>query len=326
MIYLLCIVGAILAVGLSGFYSGSETGLYCLNRLRLKLRADQGDRHARRLAHIVADEHNALTTLLIGTNVSNYLATVAVAYLLTRAAGTGPGRSEIYTTLIVTPAIFVFGELVPKNLFQRHADQLMYLGSAMFRVSVVLCALPAAILGWISKPITALVDPAGLSTSADPRSNIATLLQEAMAGDDAPGRQSELIDRVLSLPRVALHQVMVPRNRVVSIQAGADLKQFLSLVRKHECSRLPVYEDNPRRIVGYVHVHALLADQEWEQVGDHLRKIVSLDAHESVASAIVKLQTSRETLGAVTDRNGYLLGVVTRKDLLEELTGELHEW
>jgi putative hemolysin len=227
---------------------------------------------------------------------------------------------------LVTPLVFVFGEVVPKNLFQRHADRLMYTGSTLFHASSVLFAPLATLLSWVLRPLRPLVSPAGLGPAADPRSNVAVLLREAVAMEDTQGRQSELIDRVLGLPGVALHQVMVPRNRVVSIRSDADRRRFFSVVRKAEYSRILVYDKEPRRIVGYVQVHALLGHDDWHRVGERLRSIVRLDAHESVATAIVKLQAAREAVAAVVDRSGHLLGLVTMKDLIEELTGELHEW
>ena len=326
MMEALCILGILLAVALSGFFSGSETGLYCMNRLRLRLDVDQGSLPAARLDRLVGDEQSALSTLLVGTNLSNYLATVFVAYLLTQSAGLEPGVSEIYTTMIVTPVVFVFGEVVPKNLFQRNADRLMRLGSRLFGLFAILLRLPVMVLNLVSRPILALVCPAGFTRSGDPRRRIALLLQDAIAAEDSPDEHAEFVDRVLLLSSVTLHQVMVPRNRVLAMRADADRAEGLSLIRKHPYSRFPVFDSNPRRIVGYVQADTLLADEQWVHVREHLRRVISIPAHDSVASAIVRLQAARETMAIVVDRGGYLLGLVTLKDLLEELIGELPEW
>lgn len=322
----LCLLGALLAIVASGFYSGSETGLYCLNRLSLRVDADRGDAAAQRLRRVVRSEQRALSTVLVGTNVSNYLATMFVAMLLGSVWGIAGGASELYTTAIVTPVIFVFGEVVPKILYQRHADQWMRSGSQVLAGSHWLFRWPVAVLNRIAKPVLKLVDPVGIAETSDPRRRMALLLQDALARDEDAGEQLAFVDRVLGLSSVALHQVMAPRNRVVSMRADADRKYLLSLVRKHPHSRFPVYEDHPRRVIGYVPVHNLLADTDWTCVGERVRRLETLEAHESVASAIVRLQAARENIAAVVDRQGLLVGLVTLKDLLEELTGELHDW
>jgi putative hemolysin len=263
---------------------------------------------------------------LIGTVGANYLVTVAVAYLLTHAVGVGGGLSEVYTTLLVTPVVFVFGEVVPKNLFQRDPDRLMFASSRLLYWAAWALRWPVAAVTWLARSLLALFDPAGVARPADARANIARLLHESVAAEDTVGHHSELIDRVLKLSGVVVRQVMVPQGRVACISAAAGRKALQALARQTSHSRLPVFEDQPRRITGYVKVHRLLADGDWTWVRDRARPIVSLSGTESVASAIVILQTSRETISVVTDRAGLMIGLVTLKDLLEELTGELHDW
>jgi CBS domain containing-hemolysin-like protein len=79
-------------------------------------------------------------------------------------------------------------------------------------------------------------------------------------------------------------------------------------------------------VLGYVSIDELLVDQAWTQVGERARPILRLTPHDSVAAALIALQRGGETLAAVENRHGHLLGLVTLKDLVEELTGELQEW
>jgi len=320
------ILGVLLAVFMSGFFSGTETGLYCVDRLRLRVDAQRGDRRATRLARLVDHQRDALATLLVGNNLANYVATALVAQALISATDISTGASELYTAAIVTPIIFVFGEIIPKTLFQRHADTLMRSSSGLLTLSRTIFHLPVLGLARISQPIIRLLDPRGLSDAPDARSRVVVLLQEALASADATGDHRAFVDRVLGLSQVAIHQIMVPRNRVVSLRADATRADLEALVRKHAHSRLLIHDRSPRRATGYITVHELLADTKWTQVGQRAQRVCELAAHDSVAAALVRLQRERETLAAVVDRGGNLLGLVTRKDLLEELTGELPEW
>ena len=135
-----------------------------------------------------------------------------------------------------------------------------------------------------------------------------------------------MVDRALTLADTSVHTVMTPRNRVVSIAAAAGRDKLLSLARTKQYSLLPVFKHHPRRIVGIVEVPRLLDDDTWQTVGEQMMPFIRLDPHESVASALIRLQQERARMAVVVDRGGYLLGIVTLKDLLEELVGELSAW
>lgn len=323
---LLCIAGALLGVGLSAFFSGSETGLYCVDRLRVRVEAQRGDRRAAGIARLIDDHRAMLATLLVGNNIANYLTTALVAHALVAAAGASASASELYTTAIVTPVLFVFGEVVPKTMYQRHANRFMRVTAPFLLAVRLLLRLPVALINLLTQPVIRWVDPAGLSEVPDARSRVLVLLQDALATADTTGDHRAFVDRVLGLSQVAVHQVMVPRNRVIGLRVDATRRELEALARRHPHSRVLVYERSLRRVLGFVAVHELLAERDWTQVGERMQRVTELAAHDSVATALVHLQRERQAIAAVVDRGGLLLGLVTRKDLLEELTGELPEW
>lgn len=124
----------IACMALSALLSGMETGLYVLNKIRLDLRAEAGSRRARILRDLLSNPGDLLATLLVGNNIANYGATFAVSamYLL---SGAGGGKAEFYTLATVTPLLFVMCESIPKSVFQRLAETLVY------RLAVLLSAI-----------------------------------------------------------------------------------------------------------------------------------------------------------------------------------------
>src|SRR3990172_2517338 len=125
------LVGGAVLVGLLGaaFFCGCETGLYCVNRLRVQLGVQERDSKLLRLSSLLENEQEALSVTLIGTNLMEYVATTAVAFLFADVLHWSGADTELYTVLLVTPVVFVFCEVVPKNLFQLHADRMMPRGS-----------------------------------------------------------------------------------------------------------------------------------------------------------------------------------------------------
>jgi len=310
---------------LSGFFSGAETGLYRLNRLRLELGVREKKTRAIRLSQLLEDEPGALSVALIGTNIANYITTSAVAYGLADLVGVRATTTELYTVALVTPVVFVFGEMVPKNLFRLHADLLMLRGSALLAWSDRLIRMTGLV--WL---LTRLAGAAGrfVGSSAvrgvlTPKWRIATMLQEALADSLHFEEHSDLIERVCRLSEIPVLSVMVPRNRVRVIAADADRRELIRIARRTRHGRLPVYESSPHRIVGIVKVDALLVDDRWKSVSERMRRVITLTPHDTVADAMTRLQQAKRGMAVVTDRGGQMLGIVTLKDLLQEAVGEL---
>lgn len=322
------LITGIAAVGLflSAFFSGAETGLYRINRVRLHLGVQKREPHALRLASVLDDEPRALSVTLVGTNLSNYLFTACVAYLFAESLDYNELNSQLYTVAVATPIVFVFGEMVPKNLFQLHADTLLARGSRLLVLSDRIFRFTGIV--WA---LTSLADLFGrLAGVADdnavallPKRRVAGLLQEAITQNILGEEQSDLINRVCGISETPVHTVMVPRNRVTVVASATSRKGLMRIERKTGHAQLPVYDTNRRRIVGTAKVDELLQDDQWNTIAERTKRVATLRPHDSVAAAISHLQQTHASLAIVTDRGGQMLGIVTLKDLLGEVLGEI---
>ena len=140
---------ALIAAGVlfAAFHSGSETGTYCVNRLRLRLRAEQGQAAARALLDFTRRPRLAISTILIGTNVGVYVATVLSAQKLNELLS--GMHAELYSGLLMPPVLLILADIIPKSLFQHHADALMYRVVWPLRASQKLFYAPAVLLRWL---------------------------------------------------------------------------------------------------------------------------------------------------------------------------------
>ena len=324
------LVWGIIALGLlfSAFFSGAETGLYCVNRVRLHLGAQRREPAALRLVKVLGDRQGALSLTLIGTNVSNYITTAAVAYLFADLFGCGELDTELYTVAALTPVVFVFGEVVPKSLFQLHADGLMMMSSRLLVSANWLLRATGVIWCFrlLTQALNRVVGPYQQERqSFGPKRRVAMLLQEALAGKALAPDQSELIDRVCRFSEIFLHQVMVPRNEVKVISAEAGRRELVRMARRTRHARLPVYDTRRRHIVGVAKVDELLRTDDWSTVGERLQPVLNVSPHDTVAMTTAFLQTKGRKIAIVTDRGGQMLGIVTLQDLIEEVVGELAE-
>jgi len=323
MIWAFIITIVLLGLFLSGLFSGCETGIYCVNRLRIELGLRSADAGAARLQHLLADEQSAVSVALIGTNVANYIITTAVAFLFSSLLDRSDAQAELYTVAIVTPVVFVFGEVVPKNLFQLHADYLMRLVSVPLTITARMCRAVGIVhlLKMFVSAANRLAGSIESDTITTPRHRVASLLQDALADRVLGEEQSELVDRVVQLSETAVHAVMVPRNRVTSIHIKANRKDLLRIAGRTVHARLPVYDTARTHVMGIIKIDDLLQRHDWKTVGECMRDVPTVRPHITVARAIRTLQEMHRSIAVVTDNTGRMLGIVTLTDLLEELVG-----
>ena len=328
MITAILIAGAVLSVALSGLFSGTETGIYCLNRVRLRLHSEQGRRSARRIDALLQRPNDLIITVLIGTTIADYCASVCVAALLLRAV-TGR-QAEIYTALIMTPVIFVFGNAIPKNWFQRGSDRFMYpLSWALERLCQAARLTGAVrILGTLTRLVLRMVDPSGAARREDvlPRAKTLRLLREGAARGGLTAAQSDMIERVMRLSEVRVGRVMIPRQRAAIIREDISRDDFLRIASMAHFSRFPMSRDGENRMRGVVNAYDVLADEQQCPVVEYARVTIELRPEEPVSAALVKMQDARQAMAIVVDPSGDCLGVLTIKDLVEEIVGDLAAW
>lgn len=322
---LLILAGIAVTVVAAAFFAGTEMGAYSLNRIRLRVRADHGDRAAKWLMRMVDAPQQMLYLVLVGTNLSVYLASTLATAL---ASGQTAHQAELKATLILTPILFLFAEVTPKALFQRTADDLMYRCAWLLHlferllkpVTVVLHVLISA-LDWVFHRPT----PSPLSLSSR-RQLRAVLCGGELDGFLTPG-QSVMAGKILDLQTVPVPQAMVPMADVTSLGWPLDPDEILALARRCPFSRYPVLTPDGSDVQGVLHLQQFLAAHRASRPDSvQLHAPTRLRYDDSVMQCLSRLQRAGQPMGIVVDASDQPMGIVTIKDLVEEVTGELHAW
>jgi CBS domain containing-hemolysin-like protein len=159
---------------------------------------------------------------------------------------------------------------------------------------------------------------------------VRTILQDSREEGLLSHVQAEMLDRVVNIASLRLSVVMIPMPQVQAISVQTDRAALLDELRKHSFTRLPVRRDDPSNIVGFIDVYDTLASTEdFRNLEGFLKPLRNLDADVSVTDAIEVLRREQAKMILVTRRRGARdvpMGIVTMKDLVEELMGELAEW
>lgn len=321
------IAAAIIVLGIvmSALYSGLETGLYTINRIRLDVRAAANTPNAIRLKSIIDKPTRMLAVLLVCNNIANYLASYGTARLLDQTTF-GPWMSILVNALCLVPILFIFGEVLPKDLFRVHADSWTYGCSPALRWA-------DRLLRWTG--VVPVVSGIGrlaqrmLGTEADiepsPRRRFGLLFKEGLGTGAISDEQTTLADRVLAMRSLSVASEMVPWSQVSRVSLDASTDQRKAVLKNSPHTRFPVV-DHTGAVRGVL--PAISALLEHDRPTDELMQSVHfLPAAMPVNQAIREVRESGLAMAIVTSSNQTQpIGIVTLKDLVEPLVGELAAW
>ncbi len=325
----------VLFVIVGGSFAGAETGMYQLSRLRLRLSVEKKRLLFIMLGRCLHDSSGLLLTMLIGTNLAHYFCTNVVTGMFLAEVG-DEHKAEFFATLVTVPLLFIFSELIPKNMFLYRADFIMpYLSPLLyaFHKLLNLCGV-LPLLKFISSAFTRLAGPAGSSRTvitSTQRHKIQAILKDTHEEGILSPVQSDIVNRLITISHIHLKSVMIPINKVELVDVDADYSALLSKLQTCTFTRLPVYSVDSSNIVGFIEIYeALSSSQKFANLDNFVKPIRKIDAETTVTDAINIMQKENEKIVLVT-KSGRLgrdrpVGIVTMKDLVEELLGELAEW
>jgi len=319
--------GAVALVGLalSSVFSGIETGVYSVNRLRLAVRAGASppDHRARGLQREISRPERLIATLLIGNNAANYAGSLGLTALLV-LAGLREWAVIAVNAVCLTPALFVIGETIPKDLFREEADRLM--PRFALPLTVVRLMLTATLLlpivTLVASVMQRLIGGERIETLAQ-RQRIGALLKEGATGGVLSAEQTSLIDRALAVGETPIARIMRPWSRTQRI--GADWtrpRQVEAATRASRAgqTRIPVV-DRRGVVLGLtrtvdvalagdaVSAPALATAAETIDAGDTVRHALRVFADRDLSCAVVTAGGEPVGLASYDDLLGPLLGV-----------------
>lgn len=317
-----------LGFALAAFFSGTETALISINWIRLEHWLEKGRSGAAALERFVSDPSRFLGTTLVGTNVAIVMTSSLVSWALARSLSEWtPGLVGLLSTVTVTIALLVFGEIIPKVVGRRHSD------------AITLKVIhPLRVFYWILSPVIWVVTGAasgllrivGIRTKRWRRrltkDQLRLLLtSEGERAGAVDEEETKLISGIFEFALTTVEEVMVPRTDIVGLDPGATVGEAVDLIRAHGFSRLPVFTEDRDGIEGMVHSRDVLGLPRDRAIDGLLRPLSHVPQTKTCDALFRELQARRQHMAVVVDEHGSLAGVVTLEDLLEELVGEIED-
>ena len=308
---------------LSAMFSGSETGLYSVTRSRLEVEVRRGARGAQLVRSLTRHRAQVLITILIGNNLALELMTLSADHAF-ESNQLEAWKRDAFLAFVVTPIVFLFGELLPKDLYRRRPHDLMRLSAPLLTVFRYLFLPLEFVLGLLSSTLEKVLGfaPEQIVQRSE-RVELLSVLAESRAAGVLEPHAEELARNALRLRTLPVTRAMIPWKRVTRIERTASDEEQRALVEKSVFTRLPVVEGV--RVAGYVHQLGVLEAGRDVPVLDQLRPMQFIDPGLSVDRARANLRGTGGRMAIVGTAEAPL-GLVSLKDLVEEISGDLGHW
>ena len=315
-------ISLIILVLLSAFFSGSETALTGINRIKLRANTDENDKRVKRLFKIHDDSVKMLSAVLIGNNIVN-MASSALATVIAIRINLSVG----IMTAIMTFLILIFGEIMPKSVAAAFSEPIALAVSGIISV-----------LMWIFTPVIFVIN--GISSlflgifgidlnSADKsisENELRTFVDVSHEDGVIERSEKKIINNVVDFGDSRAKDIMIPRIDVTLVNINAGFEDVAKIFADDLYSRIPVYAEDTDNIVGILHMKdVFFADRENFRIRDVMREAWYTFEMKKTNDLLLEMKKNSVTMAIVLNEYGAAEGIVTMEDLLEEIVGEIRD-
>lgn len=301
----------------SGFFSSSETVFFSLNPLALRRVSQRNPTIGGWIHQLLAVPTRILSTVLIGNTIVN-VAIAAVGFLL--AEHFLPGRGEAVSIPVITVALVIFGEAGPKRVGLLYAERLA-LGYAPIMIALIRLLAPLRfLLERLMKSFEPLFRPRGRTLSEE---EFETVLEISQEQGILNADELAMIKAIVDLEDLKPGDVMTPRVDLIGVDLSDPPETWVGIARKARRNFLLLYRDQVDHVEGFLDVRKFLLDPEHRVEPARLPPFF-VPSNTPLNQVLMQFQRERLRIAVVVDEYGGVAGVLTRGDILEEITGEIY--
>ncbi|GLQ73817.1 magnesium/cobalt efflux protein [Vibrio sp. vnigr-6D03] len=310
---------------ISGYFSGSETGMMSLNRYRLKHLSKEGHKGARRVEKLLDRPDRLIGLILIGNNLVNILASAIATILGMRLYG---DLGVAIATGALTLVVLVFAEVTPKTLASLYPEKVSYASSVVLTLLMKILSPLVLLVNFITNGFLRILGIKAKHGDDDHLSSeeLRTVVNEA--GGLIPRRHQDMLISILDLEHVTVNDIMVPRNEITGIDINDDWKSIVRQLTHSPHGRVVLYRDQIDEVVGMLRLresYRLMLDKNEFTKETLLRaadEVYFIPEATPLNVQLLKFQRNKERIGLIVNEYGDIIGLITLEDILEEIVGE----
>ena len=321
---ILQLVILVLLLSASAFFSSAETALMTSNKLRIRNLAENGDKRAEKVLEITANTDKMLSAILIGNNIVNLSASALSTTLTLKVFGSSLVG---IATGILTFLILVFGEITPKNVASKNAENIALKYIGIISVLVVILTPVIYVVNKVAGIVISLFvknnDDNNMVTEDELRAMVEVSHEDGVIEKE----EKKMIVNVVDFGDTVAGDIMLPRVDMVMVSVESSYGEILKIFREERYTRIPVYEESPDNVIGILNVKdfLLIEDKENFSVKEHLREPLYTYEYKKTSSLMVDMRKTGANIVIVLDEYGTTVGLITLEDMLEEIVGEIRD-
>ena len=320
MNYFGSIFAMVACIVMSAYFSATETAFSSLNKTRLKVLADNGNKRAALALKLSEDYDKLISTILIGNNIVNIMVASIGTLLFVGLYG---DMGATVSTVVVTIVVLIFGEITPKSIAKDTPERFAMFSAPFIRLWIwVLTPLNFLFSQW--KRLLNLI----FRPSEDPgitEEELITMVSEAENEGGLDQHESDLIRNAIEFNDLEVSEILTPRVDIVAAEENSTMEEVGSLFAESGYSRLPIYQDSIDNIVGVIHEKDFYAARyRGETMISTLKAPVLYTTGNTKISELMRiLQRNKAHMAVVVDEYGGTEGIATLEDIVEELVGDI---
>ncbi|GKV55937.1 hemolysin [Sporosarcina sp. NCCP-2222] len=306
---------------MSFFLSGSETALTAVNRMKVQLRAEQGEKKSIKLQKLISKPDRMITAILIGNNVANIMMPTIVTMI-----AIDKGLNVGLMTGILTVILIVFGEVLPKTISATFADRIAYAVAPTISVVVKVMTPLTALLALFTNIFIRIISKGAVTEATLTKEELRSMVDIASTEGTFEQDESLRLKGILDFPDKDVSDVLeTHRTDVIGLPIEANYEEVRDTILEYFYTRYPVYEESIDKVIGVFYSKSLIEwsmhpEKKLSELIDHNPLFVVQTA--SVEKVFKLMLAKKKHLAIVLDEYGGTLGIVTHEDIIEEMIGQ----
>ena len=305
---------------MSAYFSATETAFSTLNKIRLKTMAEDGNKKAAKAFKLAENYDSLLSTILIGNNIVNILASSLTTVLFIGLLKDNESLATTLSTVILTIIILIFGEISPKSIAKESAEKFAMFSAPLINVLMALFK-PVNWLFMQWKKLLKLIfktdEEVGITEE-----ELISIIEEAEEDGNLEKSETDLIKSAIEFNELEVGDIFTPRIDVTAVKSEATEDEIRAVFKSSGFSRIPVYTDDLDNIIGILYYKDFFA-KDFKDIKEIIKPVIFVTKTRNVNELMNELQEKKLHLAVVTDEYGSTAGIVTLEDILEEIVGDI---
>ena len=307
---------------MSAYFSATETAFSTFNKIRVKNLAEKGNKKASTVIKLSENYDTLISTILIGNNIVNILASSLTTLLFVELLKDGSFAqwSSAISTAVLTIVILTFGEISPKTIAKKVPESFAMFSAPLIN-ALVYVLFP---LTFIFKQLQNLLakifkkdEDKGITEE-----ELISIIEEAEEEGDINKEESTLIKSAIEFNELEVSDIFTPRIDITAVSTEATKEEVAAVFTESGYSRLPLYDGDLDNVIGILYYKDFYTS-EFEKLEDIMKPVIYVAKTQKINDLMKELQDKQLHLAVVMDEFGSTAGIVTLEDIVEEIVGEI---